>query len=366
MRAFLAISLVVMTGCGDNMWAGEDGPTNSGDRYPVDDNGVLAKLHPEVCAARSWDTVTPIAKDIDLAVVQMPQGAGVLSVPKQGGPLVGFLADARGLIMGPIEGTKIRTNGTWTGLSATNIDGRLVVGLTNGAKTSIDVVRDDLGDFRELAIVDGGVIGDAPLLATRGARVSTTGSVDGLVAATFDESLSQVNMEVVQPSVPTSLTTAAYGTDAVVAWSTATDCHLERLAAGTHSVQPFACTNGRIAMDFDARSGTLVYEDHGGISLSDIRINSHGEIANQIRIVPEGTSPRILFDGERYWVSYLNVHGDIVVGYLEDDHSLVSMAIEFQRPEHDAYDLAVIDGGVWVYSLDRETGYGAQKLCLTR
>jgi len=153
MRAFLAISLVVMTGCGDNIGTGEDGSTNSGDRYPVDDDGVLAKLHPEVCAVRSWDTVTPTAKDVDLAVVQMPQGAGILSVPKQGGPLVGFLADARGLIMGPIEGTKIRTDGTWTGVSATNLDGRLVVGLTNGAKTSIDVVRDDLAMMQQIGAI---------------------------------------------------------------------------------------------------------------------------------------------------------------------------------------------------------------------
>lgn len=367
MRVFLAISLAVITGCGDNLGTGEeDGPAAPGDLYPGNDDGEVAKLRPEVCAVRAWDTVWPDAKDLDLAVVQMPQGAAVLSVPRQGGVLRGFVVDAHGPIVGPPEGTKIRTDGAWTGVSAARVDGRLVVGLTDGTKTSIDVVRDDLGEHHELAVVAGGLIGEAPLLPARGARVSPIGGAFGVAANLFDPSGAQIDTQLVRSTAPTSLTTAAYGDDAVVAWSTETECHLERLAAGTHSMQPFACNNGRVAMDVASRAGVLVYEDRGGIDLSDLRINSHGEIANQIRIIPEGTSPRVVFDGERYWVSYLDLRGDIVVGFLEDDHAFVSMAIELQRPEHDAYDLAILDGEVWVYSLDRETGYGAHKLCLTR
>jgi hypothetical protein len=367
MRPFLAISLVVMTGCGDNL-GGDGGNTDvtSGDNFPVEDTGVVSKLVPEVCGVRSWDTVIPTAKDIDLAVVQMPQGAGILSVPKQGGYLTGFLVDARGLIMSEIQGTKVRTDGTWTGVSAANIDDRLVVGLTDGVKTSVSVVRDDLGDFRELAVVDGGVLGDAPLVHSRGARVAAVGDVSGIVTSVFDQAWTQVGSEVLNVSAPISLTTATYGSDAIIAWSTENDCNLSRLAAGTHSVQPFACRNAKLAMNFNDRSGELVFERGNGITLSDIRINSHGEIANEIPIVSEGRSPRIAFDGERYWISYLNTHGDIVVGYLDEDYSIVSTAIEFTRPAHDAYELAMIDGEMWLYSLDGDAGFGAHKLCLTR
>lgn len=367
MRPFLAISLVVMTGCGDNLGGdGGDSDVTSGDQAPLEDNGIVSKLVPEVCGVRSWDTVVPTAKDVDLAVVQMPQGAGIFAVPKDGGYLQGFLVDGRGLIMGDIQGTKVRTDGTWNGVSASNIDGRLVVGLTNGTKTSVAVVRDDLAEFRELAVVDGGVLGDAPLVHSRGARVAATGDVSGIVTSIFDQSWSQVGSEVIPVTAPISLTTAPYGTDAVLAWSTDNDCNLSRLAAGTHSVQPFACRNAKLAMNFNDRSGELVFERGDGITLSDIRINSHGEIANEIPIISNGQSPRITFDGELYWISYLNEHGDIVVGYLDEDYSLVSTALEFTRPAHDAYELAVIDGAVWLYSLDGETGFGAHKLCLTR
>lgn len=366
MRPILAMSLVVMTGCGDNLGDGGLGDVHSGDEAPVEDLGVLSKLRPEVCATRSWDTVVPTAKDLDLAVVQMPQGAGILSVPKQGGYLHGFLVDARGLIMGDVIGTKIRTDGEWTSLSAGIVDQRLVVGLSDGTKTSISVIRDDLGDFRELAEVDGGVLGDAPIVYTRGTRVTATGGATGVLTSSFSQAWAPIGSEVVQRSVPTSMTTATYGGDAVVAWTTGSECHLQRLAAGTHSQQGIACNNPRLAMNFGDRAGELVYEAGAGIAISDIRIGSHGEIVNQFSLTREGTSPRIVFDGERYWVSYLNTHGDIIVGYLEEDHSLVATALEWTRPEHGAYDLAVIDGAVWVYSVDRDTGYGAHKLCLTR
>ncbi|MDX2092455.1 MAG: hypothetical protein SFX73_31620 [Kofleriaceae bacterium] len=366
MRPFLAISLVVMTGCGDNLGEGDDFGTNSDIEAPVEDNGVLAKLVPEVCAASTWDSVVPTAKDVDLAVVQMQQGAAILTVPKQGGYLQGFLADARGLIIGDAIGTKIRTDGTWTGVSASVVDSRLIVGLTANDKTSINIVRGDLKDYRELAVVDGSVIGDAPILYSRGQRVTATGGPTGLVTSTFDEAWAPIGSEVVQRSVPMSMTSAAYGGDAAVAWSTDSECHLQRLAASSHSMQPFPCKNPRLAMNFAERAGELVYETGEGITISDILVNSHGEIANQILLTNNGKAPRIVFDGERYWVSYLNNHGDIVVGYLDEDHTLVAAQLEWTRPENGAYDLAVINGGVWVYSVDRNTGFGAHKLCLTR
>lgn len=366
MRPFLAISLVLMTGCGDNLGSEDDLGTHGDTDSPVEDNGVLAKLRPEVCAASSWDSVVPTAKDVDLAVVQMPQGAGILSVAKQGGYLQGFLADARGLIIGDVAGTKVRTDNVWNGVSASIVDGHLVVGLTAGEKTSISVIRDDLGEYREIGVFEGNVIGDAPVVYARGQRLTTTGGAVGIVTNTFNEAWAPMGSEVVQRSVPTNMTTTPYGNDAIVAWSTGSECHLQRIAANTHSMQPFACNNTRLAMNFDDRAGQMVYETGENISISDIRINSHGEIANQLELVTRASSPRIVFDGEHYWVSYLNQHGDIVVGYLDEDHSLVTTQLEFTRPEHDAYELAVINGAVWVYSVDRDTGFGAHKLCLNR
>lgn len=366
MRSFFAISLALMAGCGDNM--GETGPLadHGSPEGAVEDDGSVARLIPEVCAVRPWPEVVLEDKNLDLAVVPMAQGAAVLHVPKSGGKLSGFLVDARGLIMGgPATGTTI-IDGEFTGLSANVVDGRLMVGLTDGVNASVNVIRDDLGDFRKLTSEPASFLGDTTVMYARDTRITTTGGATGLVMTSFDGAWAPMGSEVFARSVPTSMTSAAYGNDAMVAWSTETSCHLQRVASGISSEQNFACRNGRLATDYDARAGELVWEGGDNVMLSNIRPSTHNEIANDKVLAPNATSPRIAFDGHRYWVSYLNVHGDVVVGYLDADDTLVSMAIEGTRPANDAYELAFVNGGVWVYAHDGETGFNATRLCLAR
>lgn len=369
MRAFFAISLAVMTGCGDNIGEGLD-PSESdlNETDGVLDDGVIPKLIPEVCGARAWPDVLVQDKDTDLAVIPIADGvagAAVLSVPRTGGHLHGFLVDGRGLIMGDPGGAKIIT-GNFTGLSATQVDGRMVVGLTDGTNVSVNVLRDDLGDYRELVSMPGSFVGDATVMHARNLRVATTGGPAGVVMSTFDGMWAPMGDEIIARSVPTSMTSAMYGNDAMVAWSTADQCHLQRVASNIHSEQAFPCRNARLATSFADRAGELVYELEDGIYLSNIRASSHNEIANQKLLVPNGHSPRIVFDGSRYWVSYVNLHGDIVVGYLDEDDTLNSMAIEGTRPLNGAYDLSVINGAVWVHAIDVHEGFNAHRLCLTR
>lgn len=365
MRSFIAISLALITGCGDNVAGPSDPATENGDLTSgVEDDGIIPRLIPEVCALRSWSHAYVEAKDSDLAVVPMTHGAAVFAVPKTGGDLRGFLVDGRGLIMSDPLGTKI-IGGSFTGVSATVIDGRLIVGLVDGSNVAVNVVRDDLGDFRALASVAGSYVGDATVMHARGERITATGGATGMVLSTFDSQWASVGSEQLARSVPTGMTTTAYGNDAMVAWTTATDCHLQRVAANVHSEQAFPCSNARLAVDYGSRSGQLVYQDGEDILLSNILASSHNEIANQLFLAPGGKAPRIVFDGTRYWISYTNIHNDIVVGYLDDNNNLVSMAIEGMRPMQDAYELAVVNGALWVYAID-ETGFNASKVCLSR
>jgi hypothetical protein len=364
MRSIFWISLALAAGCGDNMGESTDFPESGDQTVGVQDDGLAPRLIPEICAARAWPEAFADSKDMDLAVVPMTQGAAVLSVSKQGGPLYGFLVDSRGLIMGNPAGTKIRTDGVYTGVSAAVVDSRLVVGLVEGTNISVNVIRDDLGDYRELADVTCSFVGDATVMHSRGERVTTTGGNTGMVLSTFDSAWSPMSSEVIARSVPTSMTSVAYGNDAMLAWSTASTCHLGRVAAGVYSEQNFACSNGRLAVDYASRAGFLVYERGGAIMISDIRASAHNEIANENLLVPSGTSPRIAFDGHRYWVSYLNSRGDVIIGYLDEDNSLNSMAIEFNRPASDAYDLAFVNGAIEVYAYDGDTGYNAHRICL--
>ncbi len=365
MRSFFAISLALITGCGDNLAGDPDNVDEAGDLSgAIEDDGIIPRLLPEVCASRAWPEVFVEDKASDVAVVPMTHGAAVFAVPKTGGDLRGFLVDGRGLIMGDPAGTKI-ISGTFTGVSATVTDGRLIVGLVDGNNVAVNVVRDDLGDFRALASVAGSFIGDATVMHARGERITATGGATGMVLSTFDSQWASLGSQVLARSVPTGMTTTAYGNDAMVAWTTTTSCNLQRVASNIHSEQSFPCTNARLAVDYGTRSGQLVYEDGADILLSNIRASSHNEIANQLFLAPGAKAPRITFDGTRYWVSYTNLRNDVVVGYLDEKNNLVSTAIEGMRPMQDAYELAFVNGAVWVYGLD-ETGFNASKMCLTR
>ena len=366
MRSFLAVSLMVIGGCGDNLGGGEDTGDHDMNGAGIDNSGeVINKLIPQVCAAHSWPSVFAQDKNLDLRAVPTQQGAAIFSVARGGGSLYGFVVDARGLIIGDVAGTKV-LDGSFTSMSATGIDGRLVVAALDGTKIFVNMLSDDLTDAHLLGTMPGTMLGDTLMMYARGYYVSAAGSPNGITASTFDANWSEMGTQVVQQSAPLSLTSTRYGNDAMIAWSTPGDCHLARIAADTHNVRSFPCRNNRIASNFAEKSGQMVFEENGGVHRSDIMVGAHNDIANNNQLVPTGKSPRIVYDGKRYWVSYINTHGDITLGYLEEDGSLASMAIENVRPMDGAYDLAVIDGSVWLYAFDGDNRYSANKMCLTR
>jgi len=130
------------------------------------------------------------------------------------------------------------------------------------------------------------------------------------------------------------------------------------------SSRNFPCLNGRIAVNPLERAGYMIYEEGADkLMISQIRIGGESEIANSQLFLENARSPKIVFDGSRYWVSYINARQDVVVGYLNTDGTLVSMALEGTQPMGEAYELAVINGGVWVFAVDG-AGAGAQRLCL--
>ena len=366
MRSFLAVSLMVIGGCGDNLGGGEDTGDHDTGGAGIDNSGeVINKLIPEVCASHSWPSVFAQDKNLDLRAVPTQQGAAIFSVARGGGSLYGFVVDARGLIIGDVAGTKV-VDGTFTSMSATEIDGRLVVALLDGTKIFVNLLRDDLGETHLLDTMSGTMLGDTLIMHSRDNYVAAAGGAAGITTSTFDANWTALGTDVVQTSSPLSMTSTRYGNDAMIAWSTPGDCHLARLGANTHNTRGFPCRNNRIASNFDEKSGEMVFEENGGVHHSDILVGAHNDIANNNQLVSVGTSPRVVHDGKRYWVSYINAHGDITLGYLEDDGSLASMAIEGIRPMDGAYDLAVIDGSVWVYAFDGDNHYSANKMCLTR
>ncbi len=354
--------VMLVAGCGDNLVLDD---TEEG--RPVEDEPSFeepaSRLAPDVCAVRSWPSVAFDGRDVDLAVAPTATGAAIFTTARSGGPLRGFTIDGSGQLTGKETGTIVRDDQAFTAVSAGAVDGRLVTAAVGEQGAAIDLVREDLGAFQNLTTSPGTVVGDLPIATSRLGRVATIGDEAGLTAISFDDSWTTSGTRLLSKAQPLSMTATRYLTDTMASWSTDTTCHLQRMAAGVTSQRNFACIGARIAASGPDREGYLVYEDGDRVMISQLRVGGESEIANQRELVPNARSPRIVYDGARYWVSYIDVHDDVIVGYLEADGSLASMALNGTQPQSEAYELAIVNNGLWVFAVDGG-GVGAQRICL--
>lgn len=362
MRPFLSIVLVGATACGDNLISESEGPPVE-EEFP--DVEALAFV-PDVCAVRSWPSVDLVNRDVDLAVAPTPTGAAVFAVDRSGGALRGFVINGRGELETKETGTTIREDLMFTSVSAAYIDERLVTAaVTDDGAVAIDIVRDDLGAYVNLNTVRGTMIADLPIAHAREQRLVTVGDETSLTALRFDSAWQLSGTQELDAAAPL-LTMAAtrYREDTMVAWSTDATCHLSRISAEVSSKRDFPCVNNRVALDAVAQTGYMVFDnDSGNVSIAPIKISVGRELGEARHLTDFASAPKIVFDGTRYWISYINARQDIVVGYLGANGTLVSMALEGTQPFADGYELAVVGGGVWLFAADG-AGIGAQRLCL--
>jgi hypothetical protein len=366
MRPFLPIILLVGA-CGDNLSIeGVEQDPDFVEPEGVDVPDPVARLQPDVCSVRSWPKIAFASRDVDLAVSQTDVGAAVFTVDRAGGPLRGFAIDGRGMLVGDATGTVVRADAKYTATAASVVEGRLITASVAGENVHVAMHQHDLSASLDLGEVRGTMVADMPMLDGRMSRFAPVGHSAGMSAIGFDANWRPATSRIVSSSAPLSISAAPYADDAMLAWSTDRSCHTLRLAANVAAAQPFPCVGGRLAIDEASRTGMLVFEHDGQLMRSDIMIGGHNELANRAVLVGEDyapRAPRVAFDGERYWVSYINNRNDVVVGFLEEDGSLASMALEGTQPEADGYELAVIEGRVWLFAVDG-AGVGAQRLCV--
>jgi hypothetical protein len=81
-------------------------------------------------------------------------------------------------------------------------------------------------------------------------------------------------------------------------------------------------------------------------------------------LAPYGSAPRVAFDGQTYWASYLGPHGEVVVGMLDELGDLQSTALEGMAVTSDGYDLVTSPGSAFVYAIDG-ADLGATRICKT-
>lgn len=326
------------------------------------DGEPVSRLAPEVCATRAW-RVRADAGELDLAVVTTATGASVFTVPVAGGAIRGFQVDGRGAQASAL--LTVRDDQKFVGVTAGVTDGRLVVAGQTGDRVTLDLVRDDLGAVHALGELEGTFAGQLPVVTSRDHRLAIAAGDDGVLARSFDGALWQATDSAkLAAEGAVSLASAAYLDDAMIVWSnTSGECHLRRVAAGTESVRKFGCDEPRLATDPARRGGTLVYEDRGDVYRTQVLVGGESELANRTLVATGASSPRVVFDGARTWISYVDARGDLVVGFLDARGELVSRAVEGVRPSRDGYELAAFGGGVWAVVSFDGIGIGAQRFC---
>jgi hypothetical protein len=325
---------------------------------------VASNLAPQTCQSATWDNIALTNPDVDLSVVQTPTGVTAVWVARAGSPLYGINIGSDWGVSGNPAGTLINP-GTWRLASVTFVDGALIAGVAalDRSDVKIDLVQPSLSSYTENACPLGAVISAPPLLHAGPDLVAPVTSDIGMTVipfnATFVVAASQLS--VASSMGPTTMTATRFGNTAVVAWSTITECFVEQLmdmATGFGSQYGMPCASPKLTAD--SSEVVLVFERAGGIYLS--RGAPLLVSANTATMLASGTSPRIAFDGNQFWISYRDDTGHLVAGYFGFDGMLRVTSLA-SAPMHDAYDLTIVNGQPWIFTITAGS-MSAVRLCI--
>jgi hypothetical protein len=364
MGRFSAIVLV-LSACGDNIGP----PASVTSPHPQDTNqpnavGVPSPIYaPQLCGDLSWTTNSRDTA-IDVSVVPRPFGAQVLTVPLAGGAIAGYSLDKQ-MDMQTIK-PDLAINDTFTEVSASEVNGHLVSTAIDASSIKVDLIADDLSSAQQIAKLLPGQIADPAFQTSDGVNFVPVADDQGLRLERFDSAWQSTPIRVATTEPATGLAAAPMDRSTVAVWATKANCYMTTLFTaqpGPLATMPEACTAPRLAVDSATQVGQLVFEGTDGIRMLTTKHTSFDGVSQLLR--QSGTSPRVLWDGQRFWISYIESRGDIIVGYLDDNDTghYVSTAVFGPRPDVHAYDLVLIDGQVWTVSFDA-SGYTAHKLCI--
>ncbi|MCX5742314.1 MAG: hypothetical protein NT062_07445 [Proteobacteria bacterium] len=366
-RFSYTLLLVAASGCVDlgsspstNPSGGNDeGATPQPDQIDGPNELVNTSQHP---APISCGQTTLAAGEVAhaMSIASSPTG-NTKMFGLQDGAVVGLRLDHGGM-----SGTasKLRTGDNLLNVSGTYAGDNLVVATTTTDGTVfVDLVDPNLDKFVEIAKLEGGTIAHTPIVDAQGAWLVPSIDAAGLSLAGFDHHFTQTNLqlfETVQP--PIAVAAANFGAGgAVIAWSTAEQCTLA-FASSSFSVASsllHACPSVQLASDAQGGTSVIVFETAEGVMIAQA---PHQHLQPATLLHRNASSPHVVFDGSKYWVSFLDMRGQVIVGYLDADGQLTSSALPLMQPDHDAFDLTVIGGSPYVVAAD-SAGYTSHRIC---
>jgi hypothetical protein len=302
---------------------------------------------------------------MNLSVTQRPDGgATVLTAPIKGGSLLGFSVDTAMDIV-TASSTKVPIDGIFTQVSVSYLQG-LPVSTAIAGDTIFVHQLDPAFEYAHLtAKLLGTHVAEPALYTTSSNIVMPVAGDDGLWFHRFHDSLEPIDsLHMMQTEPATSFAVAQAGASLVSAWSTESTCYVNvnrTYELGTTGIISSPCADPRLAFNQRTGEGVMLFDSEEGVRLMSLYETQMGGHPRVIR--PETSSPRTVFDGTNFWVAYLDSRGDIVAGFLDANHQPITIALGAPSPERQSFELTMVDGAPWVFSLDA-TGYNAYKLCV--
>lgn len=327
---------------------------------PTPPTPAIDNKTPMICGTSDWTTATA-AYDDDLSVAVTPTGVALFSAPASSGAIHGAMLDHAQLL----QTTGVVRTGMFTASAAAYVDSTLIAAGVSSSRVIVNIVPEDLTSYSEIANVDGMMVGKQALMHASADRITPTACSAGLTINPFTLAWAAIPSQLaVTTDQSTGIAATPIGHEALVAWSTMSgSCHVERVmddADGVGSSQTWECKAPRLAYDAASTTSTLLFEVDDGIHLASIANDTLS--SGSMLAVAGARSPRILNDGTRTWIAYLDTAGDLQVGTFGFDGAIQTIDTSV-RPTHDAFELAIVDGELWVYAINAGH-YEATHVCL--
>jgi hypothetical protein len=360
MGRFSCLVVVLVAACADN-------PVDVPDQAGADDvtvpDGIdtvlVPRLAPTVCGVAEWPDKVLNPK-VDLSVATRDTNAAIVSMPIGGGDARGMLVNAR---MAVVSDQSIATSYDQVGISyAAN---RFAATTRHDGSIGVWMMADDLSSSDLLTTVEGTVTAKQTFVPIPNGLIMPVGDAYGVTIHRFKDSYEPVASYRLPKAGPVLGMAATSSSDtALIAWTTDANCFIGQLDGYNvemSSPKWDACQNPRLAVDSGSLTGVLVFDSPEGVRLS----MTDGTIMyGRDLLRANATAPRVLFDGSKFWVSFLDDRGQVVVGILDTATRHVrTIAVSGPRPFASSYELAMVEGSPWVFTLD-ETGYAGHRLCV--
>ena len=309
--------LLLVAGCGRLGFEGVPGDNMM--------NGVnpTSPLAPAQCEAIGPLT-TAASANVDLAFATTPTGGSLFWAPLAGRHL-SAVAVSFDRTTGPI--TTIAT-GSFTESSAAYLDGHLLATGLSSSRSLVHDVPQPLAAGTEIGNFAGDHVAKRSLVHVGPDRVVATSCTDmqyHAFDATWTGQAGTYNFSSPQTD---HVDITDVGTRALTVVSTGTTCEYfvgTNKSTNTQRTSPVPCEAARLASD-GADQIAMVVADTGYINLV---IDATDTVnAQNAMTIGAGSGPRVIRYDNRYWVTYVDTTGHIVIGFVDDTNTLLTRTLD--------------------------------------